>query len=269
VPLKGRIAGTLEPCSRARWLAPVETDGIVSADSTISRHLKELVMSDFPPEFIAARRRIAAQYVRGSGLEIGALHSPLEVTGATVKHVDRLPLDGLRRHYPELVSHDFVPIDIVDDGETLSKISDDSQDFIIANHMLEHTENPLGTLRTHIAKIHKSGILYYAIPDKRHSFDRNRPLTEFDHLIHDDTDAGASSRYSHFFEWATLVNNSSDPHEYVRQSISVNYSIHFHVWDANSWLAFLVSARTYLGHKFDILHFECNGPEVISILKAE
>jgi hypothetical protein len=109
-------------------------------------------------------------------------------------------------------------------------------------------------------------ILYYAIPDKRHSFDRDRPLTDFSHLVADDKDGGASSRYGHFLEWATHVCKAADPLDSARKNMDANYSIHFHVWDASHWLAFLVNARQYLDCRFDIVHVECNGTEVISIL---
>ena len=58
--------------------------------------------------------------------------------------------------YPELAQFDLVPVDIVDDGETLSSLEDSQLDFIIANHMLEHTENPLGAIRNHLRKIRSS-----------------------------------------------------------------------------------------------------------------
>jgi hypothetical protein len=223
-------------------------------------------VSELPPDVKAVRRRIAAQYLQGTGLEIGALHSPLEVSGLDIRYVDRLTVDGLRRHYPELDSFALTPVDIVDDGEKLISIPDESQNFIIANHMLEHTENPLGTIRSHLAKLQHGAMLYYAIPDKRHSFDRDRPLTDFSHLVADDKDDGASSRYDHFLEWATLVCKAPDALDSARKNMDANYSIHFHVWDASHWLAFLVHARQYLDGRFDILHFECNSTEVISIL---
>jgi hypothetical protein len=87
---------------------------------------------------------LARRYLHGSGLEIGALHRPLPVKqGTRVTYVDRLDQRGLRAHYPELASHEFVNVDIVDDGETLGSIAQESQDFIIANHCIEHCENPL------------------------------------------------------------------------------------------------------------------------------
>ena len=37
----------------------------------------------------------------------------------------------------------FVPVGCIDDGERLGKIADASQDFVIANHFLEHCQDPI------------------------------------------------------------------------------------------------------------------------------
>src|ERR1035438_1530581 len=100
------------------------------------------------------RQQLAAIYLRGEGLEIGALHSPLKVPrAARVRYVDRLPVAELRRQYPELASAHLVDIDIVDDGEKLSAVGAGTQEFVIANHFLEHCEDPIGNSdlpRTHL-----------------------------------------------------------------------------------------------------------------------
>jgi hypothetical protein len=65
----------------------------------------------------------------------------------------------------------------VDDGERLEKVEDASAGFLIANHMLEHCENPLGMLRNDLRKVAHGGWLYYAMPDMRCCFDIARPPT--------------------------------------------------------------------------------------------
>ena len=64
----------------------------------------------------------------------------------SVRYVDRMWTDELRREYPELANWDLTQVDVVDDGEKLATIADESQDFIVANHFLEHTEDPVGTI---------------------------------------------------------------------------------------------------------------------------
>jgi SAM-dependent methyltransferase len=94
-----------------------------------------------------SRAEVADAYLAGDGIEIGALHQPLAVPErARVSYVDRLPVEELRRHYRELDGLPLVDVDIVTDGERLAPLGDDTQDFVIANHMLEHCENPLGAL---------------------------------------------------------------------------------------------------------------------------
>jgi SAM-dependent methyltransferase len=165
---------------------------------------------NLPPKVLAVRRRIADTYLHGEGIEIGALYAPLQ-TSAKVRYVDRMPVEQLRVQYPELADTELTPVDCIDDGERLTTFANESLDFIIANHMLEHCENPLGTMRVHLERVRRGGILYYAVPDKRHSFDIDRPITTFEHLIDDDKDGGESSRVAHYMEWARLVNHIEAP----------------------------------------------------------
>jgi hypothetical protein len=58
---------------------------------------------------------LARKYLRGSGIEIGALHSPLVVPSCTsVKYVDRLSVRELRLQYHELKKYPLVNVDIID-----------------------------------------------------------------------------------------------------------------------------------------------------------
>lgn len=228
-------------------------------------------MSTIPEQMLKKRKAISQKYLLGQGIEIGALHYPLWISNqATVQYVDRLPVEELRQQYPELQAFNLVNVDIVDNGEYLLKIADDSLDFLIGNHLLEHCENPLGTIRNHLCKIKDNGILYYAIPDKTQSFDHDRPLTDFSHLVKDDTLGPEWSRRLHFREWVELVNQQTEP-EKIKHDVQVledmNYSIHFHVWDQITFTAFLTQAQSYLGDTFAIDCIEPNDTEVIAILR--
>jgi SAM-dependent methyltransferase len=231
-------------------------------------------VSDIPEVMLARRRAVSARYLAGDGIEIGALHYPLwtDPARARVRYVDRLTVPELRAQYPELAAYDLVAVDVVDDGETLRTFADASLDFIVGNHMLEHCENPLGTLRSHLQKVRPGGILYYAVPDKRMSFDIERPLTPFAHLVRDDREGPEGSRVGHFREWAELVNKHRTPEARdanVRELLAKNYSIHFHVWDADAYADFLDRAREYLGGGFRIEHLAQNDTEIITVLRRD
>src|SRR5829696_632327 len=103
--------------------------------------LRDMVARSGPPRWEATRDDLAFRYLRGSGIEIGALYRPQRVPPtARVRYVDQASGEDLRRIYPE---HDWVQApDVVDEGERLAKFADESLDFVIANHMLEHVEDP-------------------------------------------------------------------------------------------------------------------------------
>lgn len=95
-------------------------------------------------DFFQKRNRIVQEYIRGIGIEIGALHNPVPIPkNITVKYVDRLSVESLRHQYPELKNLPLVDVDIIANGETLDSIEESSQDFVVANHFLEHCQNPL------------------------------------------------------------------------------------------------------------------------------
>lgn len=219
----------------------------------------------------AVRARIAEPYLRGSGIEIGALDVPTKLPpGTIVRYVDFRTPAQLAEQYPQLDSRKFVPIDVIDDGERLEKFADESIDFIIANQMLEHCENPLGTIRQHLHKLKPAGWLFYAVPDRRLSFDSKRAITPFEHLVADDADGGTRSRFGHYLEWSKLVNDITDDKAAEAQACAnaaENYSIHYHVWDSNAWFDFLVRAREYLGRTFEIRVCEFTGTEIVCVLR--
>jgi hypothetical protein len=49
------------------------------------------------------RHELAAELLRGSGIEIGALNLPMVLpAGVSVRNVDRMTVPELRAHYPDL-----------------------------------------------------------------------------------------------------------------------------------------------------------------------
>lgn len=222
-----------------------------------------------PTALHANRAALAATYLRGNGLEIGALHQPLPLPSqARVRYVDRLPVPELRKHYPELHDWPLVDVDIIDDGEVLRTIPQKSQDFLIANHFLEHCEDPIGAMKTFFRVLAPGGVAYVAVPDHRYTFDRHRPVTPLGHLRCDHERGPAGSRHDHYLEWVCLVNQVRDHAEALRQAADLNrrnYSIHFHVWDQPAWLEFLLAMQRDLG--FEIEVFLKSGIEIIAVLR--
>ncbi|HXR28587.1 MAG TPA: methyltransferase domain-containing protein [Solirubrobacteraceae bacterium] len=220
--------------------------------------------------FELRRRRLARRYLRGEGLEVGALHAPLWMpAGARVRYVDRMDVRALREHYPELASEELVAVDVIDDGERLGTQADASADFIIANHFIEHTEDPLGTLASHLRVLRPGGILYLAVPDRRRTFDSARQATPLAHLLADHSEGPARSRRAHQEEWARLVDKVPETEVPARVAAleEADYSIHYHVWAPWEFREMLDHAREVGQLPFTIEAVQPNEHEFIVILR--
>ena len=235
----------------------------------VSRVWRTLKRSVFGRPIFNVRARLAKQYLRGEGLEIGALHAPLPLPrGAIARYVDRLPVSELRKQYLNLAGQAFVPVDVVDDGETLATMPDDSQDFVIANHFLEHTEDPIGTLKAFFRVLRFGGVVFLGLPDKRYTFDCDRPLTPLAHLLADHLNGPQWTRREHFQEFARLVERCESDDAVQRRAdelMANGTSIHFHVWTQREMLELLLWVQRQVS--FDIETVVRNKLEVLFILR--
>jgi predicted SAM-dependent methyltransferase len=211
------------------------------------------------------KRERAARWLRGSGIEIGALDTPLSVPpGVTVQYVDRVPTDRLHEQYRELADAEFVPVSIIGDAQNLSVLADESVDFVIANHLLEHLEDPISGLREMLRVIRRGGVLYMALPDPRATFDVDRELTSVDHVLDEFRNGTQHTREAHFAEWVENAERHVDWMQKarvqtgparVRELIELDYSIHFHVWRPDTFLEFLVAATREAGLELELVDF--------------
>lgn len=121
---------------------------------------------------------MALRWLTGTGLEIGALHKPTPLPeDASVAYVDYKTRTENEKAYPELAGETIVETHHVGDGFSLDFIAAGSQDFVIANHALEHSPDPWGTLETWWAKLRPGGVLYVTVPAADKYFDRGRPIS--------------------------------------------------------------------------------------------
>lgn len=233
------------------------------------RDRKHRVQVELIDPVLERRNLITRLFLRGDGIEIGALHNPLQIPSyAHVRYVDRMSVENLKKHYPELNELSLVGVDIIDDGERLESIRDDTQDFVIANHFIEHCQNPLLTLKNLLRVIKSGGVLFLAVPDKRFTFDIDRPVTSFEHIEQDYIVGPEISRKSHYEEWVRFVNKNNDPisvKDEVEHLLKMEYSIHFHVWSQTEIIEFIIRAKKYFSFNIEMIHQ--NHHEVICILK--
>jgi len=173
-----------------------------------------------------------AGLLHGSGLELGPLHRPLKPhPGMRMTYMDRADRETLKREFPA-VAKDIVPVDVIDDAESLATVADGSFDFLIAAHVIEHMRNPIGALVNWLRVVRDGGLVYLIVPDKRRTFDRLRVRTTLEHMVLDYQQPSRERDFEHFLDYAVFVH-----HAMIDQAIGeatrlrdADYSIHFHVF---------------------------------------
>jgi len=210
---------------------------------------------------ISDRIDLSLKYIKGNGLEIGAMHFPLPVApDVCVRYVDvHSRLENIAR-YPEIDCAKVVETDFVEDGFKLASFEDGCVDFVIANHVLEHTDNPLGTLRNWSRVLKGEGILFVSVPNYLKCFDRGRKLTALEHLIKDYNDATTAPELvkqrnlHHYREWVEIslpaarsTNKTIElPENYkkdawIENMVAKGEEIHFHTFNYSLFNSMLVN----------------------------
>lgn len=220
---------------------------------------------------LRVRRVLVAHFhVKGRGLEIGAMATPTNLpVGSRARYVDVQPPASYRKQ-SEYAPYPLVDPVIIDDAEMLSKFEDASQDFIIACHVFEHLENPIGALRTFFRVLKPGGKLILAIPDKRYTRDAGRMVTSFEHVLRDFEDGPEWSREEHYLEIGRVIEKLDGEalEEYVNTSLRTRRTPHFHAWDFDAFAELLFRARTVVGVDYDILEVISTGHhELISVIQ--
>jgi SAM-dependent methyltransferase len=138
----------------------------------------------------------------GRGLEFGAGSAPLPLPlDCDVKYADFLPPEEVRARKAKAATPDFVRLDYVMGIEDPYLVPDDSLDFVIASHVIEHVRNPLRALREVHGKLRAGGRLVLIVPDMQRTFDRRRPMTSLAHLILDFESPDPARDREHYIEF--------------------------------------------------------------------
>lgn len=98
----------------------------------------------------------------------------------------------------------------IDEAAEISTVADNTYDFLLSCHSLEHVANPLKALKRWREVLKKDGVCCILLPDKEFTSDRNRPYTLFDHLLEDEAKGVGEDDQTHFEEVIQLHELSMD-----------------------------------------------------------
>ena len=237
----------------------------------------------------AERASLAARYLRGRGLEIGAMHFPLRIPQtAQVRYIDRLSREQARTRYPELRELPLVEPHIIDDGFHLSSLPAESEDFVVANHVLEHAPDAFGALKNWARVLKPGGVLFITVPLAANSFDRGRSLTPLEHLLEDHrlVEAGEREKFArrnleHYREWAAIsipnvahdAGRSPPPMDAesvetrARGYAEMGEEIHFHTFSVESFRQIFSAFQRRFRPDLTLVDMVQRGGEVTGVLQ--
>ncbi len=126
---------------------------------------------------------LANKYCTGKGLEIGgAAHNPFGLDTVNVDFCDSL--DTVYKQEEVRICGKAMPVDIVASGDDIP-LPDESQDFVVSSHVLEHFPNPIKALLEWDRLVRPGGTIFMIVPHKERTFDHVQPRTTLQHIIDD------------------------------------------------------------------------------------
>jgi SAM-dependent methyltransferase len=202
-----------------------------------------LILAFTVDRLLQLRNALAALYIRGTGYEIGAQCSPLLCRKAgKISYIDYLTREESSYKYG-LPVEDCVVVDLIADANDLSSIPAQSADFLIANHVLEHSPDPVASLTGWLRILKTGGTLFLSLPHYRcNEFDFEKQPVELSHLIQDHLDASRDVDIvsQHIKEHITLIDGideTVDQELFERRRgdiVASGLHTHYHVFDRNA-----------------------------------
>jgi SAM-dependent methyltransferase len=130
----------------------------------------------FPPS------KLANKYLKNlNGLEIGgSAHNPFYLK---TKNVDlSADMNTLFKKEETDLCGEALKVDIEAPGDKLP-VPDESQDFVVSSHVIEHFFDPIQTLQEWLRVVKPGGYVFVTAPHRDRTFDRDRSRTTLQELI--------------------------------------------------------------------------------------
>lgn len=97
------------------------------------------------------------------------------------------------------------------EGNQLEVIGDNTYDFVVSSHNLEHFANPMKAVAEWKRVLKPGGVLLMVLPDRRYTFDHRRSVTSFAHILSDYECNMAENDLTHLDEILALHDFGRDP----------------------------------------------------------
>jgi len=195
------------------------------------------------------RSAVAERFLTGQGVEVGAGDRPFPVPRhVRVFYGDIRDAASIQSYFKTMDVRSGIPID----AQTFCGIANDSLDFVISAHVVEHLRDPIGSIVNAVRVLRPAGIHILVVPDMRFTFDRRRPETTVEHALLDYEDGGESTCRQGYEEHLKYVHPELTSQHYAEGEIKSQadestrrwreFDIHFHAWTRDGFESLLAAA---------------------------
>ena len=200
----------------ARLEAEIRMHGVMkSARAMIHSLVGERPLKDF--------EEVRPHFMNMTGLEVGGpsnifTENQLLPVYGVARRVDNCNFsevtiwrDASRESSTFKVSDRWTGTQFICEGTDLKTVPDETYDFVLSSHTLEHIANPIRALNEWKRVIKWGGVLLLCLPNKMAMFDRRRATTGLDHLIQDFEGNVGEDDLTHAKENVQVYNRFSRP----------------------------------------------------------
>lgn len=155
-------------------------------------------------------RQYFSRTLFGTGVEFGAGPRPMTLPArCRVRYADIFDADEFAEKSTSMGGKDdtaiFMDIDLQDSMDEMSTIENNSIDFVIGSHVIEHVRSPFRAIDNAYKRLRDGGCMLLVVPDRDRTFDVNRSITTFDHHLADYYLPSRERDLEHFLEGSRIV----------------------------------------------------------------
>lgn len=149
------------------------------------------------------------------------------------------------------------------DEDRLTSLADESQDFVIASHVLEHLANPIAMLVDCFRVLRPGGLVVLLVPDRHKTFDRERSPTPLAHLVDEYRRDVREVDDAHILDFmvgtSRALGDTRDTALFTPELMAAEIalhrqrSVHAHVWNLHEFDELLTYTTSELGLRWDLV----------------